>query len=47
MVSAWVDTLKRETGSPLVCERKALTEDIRTDVLIIEGIRNYYNIYFF
>lgn len=37
MVSVWVDTLEKETGSPWVCERKALTDDIKTDVLIIGG----------
>lgn len=37
MVSVWVDTLKSKTGSPWVCERKALTDDIKTDVLIIGG----------
>ncbi|MGN0413455.1 MAG: FAD-dependent oxidoreductase [Lachnospiraceae bacterium] len=37
MVSIWIDTLKSKTGSPWVCERKALTDDIKTDVLIIGG----------
>ena len=37
MVSVWKDTLKKETGSPFVCECGELTGRHKTDVLIIGG----------